>query len=108
MFLNSKVIATDRSGEGVKVLVKTPKGIKLVLAKKMVITIPPLLSTLAGFDLCENERSLFAQFTSGAYYTGLLRNTGIPDDVTITAVGANTPYNLPQRMSRPFPSNSRI
>ena len=61
----------------------------------MVVSIPPLLSKLTGFDLCATEKSLFGQFTSGAYYTGLLRNTGIPDDVVITAV-ADTPYNLPK------------
>ena len=98
VLLNSKVISTDRSGKDVKVLVQTPKGVKLVLAKKIVISIPPLLSNLAGFDLYDTERSLFSQFTSGAYYTGLIRHAGIPDDVVITAVGANTSYNLPQGM----------
>ena len=98
MFLNSKVLATLRNDKGVKVVVQTPTGIKLILAKKAIISIPPLLSKLAGFDLSKSERSLFRQFVTGAYYTGLLRNTGIPDDVSITAVGVDTPYNLPQGM----------
>lgn len=102
MFLNSKVLATLRNDKGVKVVVRTPTGIKLILAKKAVISIPPLLSKLAGFDLSKSERSLFRQFLTGAYYTGLLRNTGIPDDVSITAVGADTSYNLPQGMVAPF------
>ncbi len=93
--MNSKVIGTDRNGAGVKVLVKTPQGIKLILAKKLVISIPPLLSNLRGFDLSPTERKLFGQFLNGAYYTGILNNTGIPDDISINGAGADTPYNLP-------------
>lgn len=94
----------DRSGSGVKVVIKTPRGVKLILAKKLLIAIPPLLSNLAGFDLSASERDLFAQFLNGAYYTSLVNNTGIPDDVDIINVGANTPYNLPKRMIPLTPS----
>ena len=94
-FVNSKVLVTDRSGSDVKAVIQTPQGIKLIIAQKLVITAPPLISNLAGFDLSSNERTLFSQFTNGAYYTALLRNTGIPDDISITGVGADTPYNLP-------------
>ncbi len=94
----------DRSGDSVKVAIKTSHGFKLILAKKLVISIPPLLSNLAGFDLSASERYLFGQFLNGAYYTSLLNNTGIPDDVDIVNVGANTPYNLPKRMISPLPS----
>ncbi len=91
----------DRSGDGVKVAIKTSQGFKLILAKKLVISIPPLLSNLAGFDLSASERYLFGQFLNGAYYTSLLNNTGIPDDVDIVNVGANTLYNLPKRIISP-------
>lgn len=96
VLLQSRVIATDRSGsDGVKVLVQTPQGIKLILAKKLIITIPPKLNNLGGFDLSTNETSLFAQFLNSAYYTALVRNTNIPSGISITNIGANTPYNLP-------------
>ncbi|KAM0805647.1 flavin-containing superfamily amine oxidase-like protein [Usnea florida] len=95
VFLNSRAIATERNNASVKVVVKTASGPKLILAKKLVVSVPPLLSNLAGFDLSTTERSLFSQFQNGAYYTSLVRNTGIPDDISITNVGAGTPYNLP-------------
>ncbi|KAL9599934.1 MAG: hypothetical protein Q9219_003496 [cf. Caloplaca sp. 3 TL-2023] len=95
VLLNSKVIATNRSSSGVKVLVKSPQGLKLILAKKLIISIPPLLSNFNGFDLSTTERDLFGQFVNGAYYTGILRNTGISDDIAIKNVGANTAYNIP-------------
>ena len=104
-FLNSRAIATERSNASVKVVVETASGLKLILAKKLVVSIPPLLSNLVGFDLSTTERSLFSQFQNGAYYTSLVRNTGIPDDVSITNVGAGTPYNLPT-CKTPFPSSA--
>ena len=96
VLLQSHVIATDRSGsDGVKVLVQTPTGRKLILAKKLVITIPPKIDNLVGFDLSRNETSLFSQFRNRAYYTALIRHTGIPPNTSLTNIGANTPYNLP-------------
>ncbi|KAL8717330.1 MAG: hypothetical protein Q9225_005422 [Loekoesia sp. 1 TL-2023] len=95
VFFNSTVIATDRHKNGVKIIAKTPGGIISISAKKLVISIPPLLSNLKGFDLSLTERDLFGQFLHGTYCTGLLRNTGIPDNVVVTGVGEDTPYNLP-------------
>lgn len=95
ILLNSRVIATDRFGDGAKVLVETPNGIQLILAKKVLLTVPPLLSSLAGFDLDASEKELFAQFLSNGYWTGLIRNIGIPNNLTVQNIGANTPYNLP-------------
>ena len=96
VLLQSHVIATDRSGhDGVKVLVQTPTGRKLILAKKLLITIPPQLNNLLGFDLSANETNLFAQFLNSAYYTALIRHTSIPPLTSLTNIGANTPYNIP-------------
>lgn len=76
-------------------MVKTPQGVKLILAKKLLISIPPKLSNFKGFDLSTTEQGLFSQFRNGGYYTGLLRNTGIPDNILVNNIGADTPYNLP-------------
>jgi hypothetical protein len=77
------------------VLVATPDGPRLILARKLVVTAPPLLRTFAGFDLDATERSVFSQFISGAYYTGVARLSGLPAGVTLDNVAATTPYNLP-------------
>ena len=96
VLLQSHVIATDRSDDdGVKVLVQTPQGVKLILAKKLVVTIPPDLNNLEGFDLSANETSLFAQFVSSAYYTALIRSDNIPPNTHLTNISPNTSYNLP-------------
>ncbi|AGZ38854.1 NAD(P)/FAD-dependent oxidoreductase [Actinoplanes friuliensis] len=94
--LRSRVVATDRDAAGyANILVQTPSGLKIIRAKKLVVTIPPKLDNLFGFDLDATEAGLFAQFGNSAYYTGLLRNTGIPDNMAVTNIGQGTAYNLP-------------
>ena len=96
VLLSSHVLATDRSGPaGVKVLVRTPAGPKLILAQKLLLTIPPKPDNLAGFDLSANETALFARFRNSAYYTALVRHTAIPPTVNLVNVGADTPFNIP-------------
>jgi hypothetical protein len=94
--LRSRVVATDRDAAGyANVLVQTPSGLKLIRAQKIVVTIPPKLYNLGGFDLDGTELSLFGQFGNSAYYTGVLRHSGIPDNMAVTNIGADTPYHLP-------------
>ncbi|TAQ90979.1 hypothetical protein B7494_g715 [Chlorociboria aeruginascens] len=95
VLLNSTIIAVDRSGSSAKVLLETPSGLTLVKASKLVFTIPPKIDNLGGWDLSVSEKILFPQFDNSAYYTGLLRNTGIPDSTTVSNTGSNTLYNLP-------------
>ena len=95
VLLDSVVLRVDRSASGVRALVATPEGPVLILAGKLVVTAPPLLRTFAGFDLDTVERSVFAQFISGAYYTGVVRLSGLPVGVGLANVAAETPYNLP-------------
>ena len=96
VLLSSRVLATDRNGGAARVLVRTPQGKKLILAKKIIIAIPPKPENLVGFDLSASEKVLFGQFHNTAYYTGVLRNTGIPDNARIYNVGAQSPYYLPK------------
>ncbi|KAL8856755.1 MAG: hypothetical protein Q9178_006713 [Gyalolechia marmorata] len=94
--LNSNILAMDRSDPDlVEILVKTPSGRKLVKAKKILSTIPPLFSNLRGFDLDATELPLFKQYMYHTYYAGLLNNSGIPDTRQLQNVGIDTPYNLP-------------
>ncbi|CAM6128149.1 unnamed protein product [Calypogeia fissa] len=98
VLLCSHVIATNRGSDAeyVKVLVQTSNNVtKLIQAKKLVISIPPKLDNLVGFDLSEEEIGLFCQFRSAAYYTALLTNTGINSTFSVLNVNLNKPYDLP-------------
>ena len=97
VFLNSYVIATQRRkrADCVKIVVKTPSGLKLILAKKLVVAIPQLPENLRGFDLTHEELSLFSRFSSKGYYTGIIRDSGVPLSGFSNAA-ADTPYNIPR------------
>jgi hypothetical protein len=96
LLLSSKVFATERvSNSGhVKVLVDTPKGRTLIIAKKLLMTIPPVASSLGAFDACEKELSLFRQFEGIGYYTSIIRNAGA-GTALVQSIALDEPYALP-------------
>ena len=97
VLFNSTVIAADRSVKGsVKLVVNTPKGPKLILAKRLVIAFEPVRARLAPFDLSTAQRNVFNQFSSAGYCTSVVRNLGIPDNGSITNIGSNTLYKIPK------------
>ena len=107
--LNSCVVVMDRSDPNcVKLLVQTTSGRKLVIAKKILSTIPPLLTNLHGFDLSAIEHALFQQYKYHTYYAGLLNNSGIPDTLQLQNVGEDTLYNLPVLPGAYYISPTRI
>lgn len=95
-WLNSSVVAIDRNphGQFAKILVQTPTGKKLFLAKNILITIPPLLQNLKHFDLNDEERSLFGEFKYASYYAAVLRNNVIPANVNLRGVDPSQPYDI--------------
>jgi hypothetical protein len=97
LLLSSKVTKTARVSKidgGVKVLVETPMGCRLVQAKKILMAIPPTPQNLAPFDASGDELKIFNQFTSVGYYTSIIRNAG-PTNVTLRNLALDKPYALP-------------
>lgn len=96
LLLNSTVTNMDRdSNGGIQIEVATPTGRKLIQAKKLLITIPPLVDNLCEFDLSDTERDIFSQFSNVGFWTALTRNDGLSDEMAINNVAAATPDNLP-------------
>lgn len=96
VLLGTTVTAADRDrADGVLLRVDTPEGRRTIRAGKLVITVPPLPGALAPIGLDGRERALFGRFRQGNYYTGLLRLPGVPEDLTVQNVGADTPHHLP-------------
>ncbi|KAL2191199.1 FAD/NAD(P)-binding domain-containing protein [Thermothelomyces heterothallicus CBS 203.75] len=81
VLLSTTVVDSRRSfnGTGVRLVVQTASGRKLIKASKLLITIPPLLDNLGPFDLDGNERRLFSQWSYTNYFIMLINNTGLPD-----------------------------
>lgn len=99
VLLSSTVIAADRTcrsaSGGVCLAVKTPKGIRLVLAKKLLVSIPPVPWNMIPFGLDRNELALFNKFTYSGYYAGLVSNTGLQAGTNYWNAAVNKTYNLP-------------
>lgn len=96
-FLGSDVTAIERDASGVKVLVQTPSGDKLVCAQKLLIAIPPKLEKLKsiGLDLTANESALFSQWNNSYYWDMVIRNAGIPDNASINNWDPSAPLGIP-------------
>ncbi|KAF1938104.1 hypothetical protein EJ02DRAFT_469161 [Clathrospora elynae] len=96
LLLSSKVLATERVSKSgcVKVLVDTPKGRQLIIAKKLLITIPPTPANLAKFDTNQDELAIFSQFKAVGYYTSIIKNAG-PVNTTLQNLALDKPYALP-------------
>jgi hypothetical protein len=95
VLLNTRVRQVHRSVHGVRVHVDTPDGPRIVHSDKVVVTAPPVPRTFASFDLDPVERQVFARFRPGAYWTAVARLSGMPADLSVVNVGADTRYNLP-------------
>ena len=88
----------DRSGTpsgAVRLLVQIPSGRKLIIARKLMSTIPLIPSNLTSFDFSQAEKSLFAQHTHSDFYAGLLRNTNLHTYAPIHALAPEKPYAIP-------------
>jgi len=82
--LSSTVLHMDRSAaDFANITVQTPSGRKLICARKIISTIPPVLENLRGFDLNETEIHIFDKFQYHSWYVGLLKNSGIPENLTL-------------------------
>jgi flavin-dependent amine oxidoreductase len=95
VLLEARAVRAERSAAGVRVLVTTPDGPCLIVARELLVTAPPLPRSFEGFDLDPAERAVFGQFVPGAYYTAVARLSGLPAGVSLGNVAAETPYHLP-------------
>ena len=107
VLFSSSVQNTSRNSTNVRVQVQTPMGRKLIMARRLIIAFPPMMSNLQGFDLTATEQLLFTQFNNSGYYTALLNHTGIADNLTIDNYHWNSPYGLPA-LPAPYTINPTI
>ncbi|KAL4933384.1 uncharacterized protein BDV17DRAFT_287054 [Aspergillus undulatus] len=96
VLLNSQVISAARNqgDAGISLVVNTPTGRKLILAKKLLIAIPPKLDLVETLDLSTEESTLFSKYISAGYYAGALNNTSFSEEASISNAIQDSPYNL--------------
>ncbi|KAI8940626.1 hypothetical protein NX059_001898 [Plenodomus lindquistii] len=96
VLFESKVEQTTRGNNSVSVVVQTPNGRKHIKAKKLLVTIPPTIDNLAGFDITPAETALFTQWKRVPYFVGVIRNTGLPDLTSFYNVDLSQATGFPE------------
>lgn len=101
VFLNTSVLCMSRGGDAAqppRILVDGPEGKKLIVARKVLITAPLInvYQARGAFDVNEEEAALFGQLFGNGYYTGIIRNPGLPDDFTAVGADLARPYGMPE------------
>jgi hypothetical protein len=90
----AQVRHVDRRGDGVRVLVQTPEGLRVVHCEKLVVTAPPVIDSFRGFDLDLLELTTFARFDPNHYWTAVARISGYPAGVSLVNAAPETPQNI--------------
>lgn len=100
VLLESNVVVTNRknttSGRP-EILVSTRgEGLKLLSCGQILLTIPPMLENLRGWDLTTEEDAVFSQYiTANGYYTGLVKGVGLNQTLSYYNSATSTPFNIP-------------
>jgi hypothetical protein len=93
----STVIGRNWDDEGYNLVkIATPKGMRLVKAKKLLITIPPTLANMQPFNLDVVEEKMFSKWKWLNSYVAVVSDTGLPDDLQIINADEESLFNLPQ------------
>ena len=99
VLLSTKPTQINRSNQGVQVKATGPTGETIIHAKKLLIAIPPKLESLHFLDLTSDEENLFCQFNNSYYWTSIVRNSGVPDNTSISNINLAAPYAIPTEPS---------
>ncbi|KAH7134397.1 hypothetical protein EDB81DRAFT_658196 [Dactylonectria macrodidyma] len=94
--VSSWVTSATRNRSGVRLVVRTPRGSRTIIARKLLIAMPLVTSNMDAFSLDNTERSLFSRFKASGWYVGLVRAAGLPDRFAYQNTRPDTLYNLPQ------------
>ncbi|KAF7192238.1 Beta-cyclopiazonate dehydrogenase [Pseudocercospora fuligena] len=96
VFLDAEVFSVERNSTGVTVKISDTSRLRTIRASKLSMAIPPKIDALVPFfDLDPVETSLFSQFNNSYYFTGVVANTGFPNDTSISNYDPHATYGVP-------------
>ncbi|KAK9421385.1 putative Amine oxidase domain-containing protein [Seiridium unicorne] len=100
VLLESSVVSANRqnttTGRPELLVSARDEGLKLLSCGQILLTIPPTLTNLRGWDLTPEEYSVFSQYiTANGYWTGLVQNVGLNQTESIYNSAQNTFSNIP-------------
>jgi hypothetical protein len=95
----STIVSTNRkntSSGHPELLVSTRNGLNLLSCGQILLTIPPTLTNLRGWDLTTEEYDVFSQYiTTNGYWTGLVKGVGLNQTVGNRNAAVHMPFNIP-------------
>lgn len=97
ILFNSTVTAGDRgstSQDGVRVNVKSDASTKLIIAKQLIVGIPPTINNMNTFGLDQRESGILSQIYGLPYYGGVVKNTGLTNGYSYKNYAANNTFNV--------------
>ncbi|KAK3303880.1 FAD dependent oxidoreductase family protein [Chaetomium strumarium] len=95
--VSSRVVAAQRNDSRVVLVVKTPTRTQTIVARKLLVTMPPTLANMRPLDLDAREHGLFSRFEAQGWYVGLVNATGfVAGHEFINAAAAHSQFHLPQ------------
>ncbi|XXH00111.1 hypothetical protein Hte_006453 [Hypoxylon texense] len=72
------------------------EGLRLLSCKQALLTIPPTLMNLGGWDLSTEEYAVFSHYVNAnGYWTGLVTDVGLSSTTTYWNAAATTPFQIP-------------
>lgn len=85
VLLKTRITASERSAAGIKLTTHNPTtgARKLILARKLLITPPPSLNTLAPLSPDAHETRLLSTFTPTWNFIGIAHIPSLPENVSI-------------------------
>lgn len=98
VLFKTTVTAAERNDTGIKLLVSGPQGTKMIVAKKLLIAIPPTRENLIPFDLNAAETTIFSKPQYGRYHTALISHPSLPRGIEFS----NMPAAAASDANRPF------
>ncbi|KAI8632685.1 hypothetical protein F5Y19DRAFT_491332 [Xylariaceae sp. FL1651] len=94
ILFESTVTKAVRGNHGASLWVKTPKGTKHIIAKRLLVTIPTIAEDMEPFGIDAHERKIFSSFSAKSLWIGIFRIPNLPDAVSYVNADAGRPYNL--------------
>jgi hypothetical protein len=82
----SMILDMERSDDGVKIVVGTPTGKKLVHAKRLLVSVQPTQENLKPFDLDDRETLHFSKPKYGRSQIGLVTHSKLPIGINLRNV----------------------
>jgi hypothetical protein len=107
---NSTIASSQRSDSGVCLVVKTGSDTKLIVAKRLLVTVPTVDANTASLNPDDKESDIFSKFFGSGYYAGMVKlEPGVlPAATSFRNAVPGALYNIPTGPAVLFLSPSTI